>query len=354
MNVEKAAFLEAAERVGVERDRALELWDELSGPVSVRSGWLTPENVARAIAPIKAIHHKFFGPEAALSSVPLALMRTVCGNDFTVRLRGKPFTVNLHDTIVSFEVMVYRRWQPLETMLYERLLRPGDRVVDVGANIGYFSVLFAELVGKNGRVLAIEPEPNNARLLRKNVEQRDLAQIVAIAQTAVGAAAGTATLYVASSGNLGDNRLYDSEERRGLAAAKGRTATQVPITRVDDLTPDWTRADFIKMDIQGFEAQALEGMRGIVSRSPELLLFTEFFPFGMRAAGSDPAGFLGALRAQGFAIWETRDGASPLVRLRADEDAAFAARMEPGREEANLLCARGEQTIRRVERLAGA
>jgi len=175
--------------------------DDRDGPLTAPRAWFTPENVAACIAPLKAIHHRLAGPEAALSSIPLAAMRAIFGDDFTVRIRRKPFTVNLHDTIVSFEIMVYKAWQPLETSLYERLVRPGDRVIDVGANIGYFTALFAELVGDEGSVLAIEPEPNNIRLLRKNVAARGLADIVTVAETAVGASAGSANLYTAASGN---------------------------------------------------------------------------------------------------------------------------------------------------------
>lgn len=321
-------------------------------PLQVRTGWFTPENVLRVVGPVKAVYNRIFGPEAAMSAIPLGALRAICGNDFTLKIRSKPFTVNLHDTIVSFEILVYRKWQPLETMLYERLIRPGDFVIDVGANIGFFTVLFAELAGSGGRVLAIEPEPNNARLLRKNVEQRGIAPAVTIAQTAVGSEPGTATLYVAASGNLGDNRMYFTEERHGLAASKDRQTTDVPMTRVDDLVRDWPRVDFIKMDIQGFEGHALAGMHDALTRNSDLLLFTEFFPFGMRAAGSDPMRFLNDLRGYGFEIWETLPGDRPLARIAQRDDARFLERTEPNRGEANLLCARGENAIARVANLS--
>ncbi len=316
-----------------------------------RRAWFSSENVARYIAPLKAIHHRLVGPEAAMSSIPLAAMRVFYGDDFTVQIRQKPFTVNLHDTIVSFEIMVFKAWQPLETMLYERLIRPGDRVIDVGANIGYFTVLFAELVGDAGHVLAIEPEPNNIRLLRKNIGARGVADIVAVAETAVGDVPGNALLYIAASGNLGDNRMYFTPERHGLAFAKDRESREVTIARVDDLVVGWPRADFIKMDIQGFEGHALRGMTQLLESSPEVVLFTEFFPFGMRGAGSDPLAFLGELRAFGFEIWETLSLDLPLRPVIDDQ--RFVERIEPGRGEANLLCARGAASIERIHRLAG-
>jgi len=313
--------------------------------------WFTSENIAPYLAPLKAVHHRLVGPEAALSSIPLAMMRAIFGDDFTVTIRRKPFTVNLHDTIVSFEIMVFKAWQPSETSLYERLIRPGDRVIDVGANIGYFTALFAELVGNGGHVLAVEPEPNNIRLLHKNVAERGLVDIVTVAETAVGASAGSAPLYTAASGNLGDNRLYYTPERHGLVSAKERVAREVPVERLDVLAASWPGADFIKMDIQGFEEHALTGMAGVLDASPEVLLFTEFFPFGMRGAGSDPLGFLTTLRSYGFEIWETASTDPPLRPVT--DDRQFVERVEPDRGEANLLCARGEGAARRVRRLAG-
>lgn len=354
MNVEKASFISTAERIGISRANAIELWEVLSGPVTPRRAWFTPENIAYCIAPVKAVHHKLFGPEAALSSIPLALLRALYGDDLTVQIRQKPFTVNLHDTIVSFEILVYRKWQPLETMLYERLVRPGDYVIDIGANIGFFTALFAELVGGAGHVLAIEPEPNNARLLRKNIEARGTLHVVTVAETAVGMNSGIALLYKASSGNLGDNRMYFTAERHGLAPSKEREATQVPIARVDDLVIGWPCVNFIKMDIQGFEAQALKGMTGVFNANPDILLFTEVFPFGMRAAGSDPLAFLAELRFFGFEIWETSASKQPLKRVAHADDRHLVESIEPHRGEANLLCARGESTIKRVRRLCSA
>lgn len=323
----------------------------MNKPLKPERRWFTPENVARAIAPLKKLHQKIFGPEAALSSVPLSALRLFYGDDYTVSLRGKPFTINLHDTILSFEVLVYRRWQPLETDLYERLIRPADYVVDVGANIGFFSVLFAELAF-NGHVLAIEPEPNNMRLLRKNVTDRGHSERVSLAESAVGSKAGQATLYTASSGNLGDNRLYFSPERHGLAASIDRKPVTVPIARIDDLVSSWPRVDFIKMDIQGFEAHALEGATATLEANPEMLLFTELFPFGMRAAGSDPLAFIDRLRNYGFELWEISTMGRPLNLVEFGEERDFVERVEPGRGESNLICARGKHSIDRVRQLA--
>lgn len=295
-------------------------------------------------------YRRFAGPEALLSSIPLAVLRALCGSDMTVRIDGKPFTVNLDDTIVSFHLLAYRRYEVLETALVRRIVRAGDFAVDAGANIGYFSVLLGELVGCAGRVLAVEPEPNNARLLRKNVKLRGLTDIVFVAQAAIGDTVCTATLYKSLSGNQGDHRMYaGGRERDGRA--KDETM-DVSMTTMDTLVLGWSRVDFIKMDIQGFEPSAIRGMSQVLTANDRVLLLTEFWPFGIRSANGDPLDFLKQLRVMGFQLWEVSDNNAGLHKLSPDADAALVARIEPDKRYINLLCSRYDDVIQSVRTIS--
>lgn len=292
---------------------------------------------------LRNAYRKFAGPEASLSSIPLAVMRRIYGDDYVVRIDGKPFTVNLRDTVVSFQILVSKKYETFETSLFRKLIVPGAHVVDVGANIGFFTVLFGEVAGNGGRILAIEPEPNNARLLRKNVSDRDLLRTVEIAQTAVGDSTGTASLHKASSGNQGDHRLYASQ---GPGAAA--ETIEVPIARIDDLVAGWPHVDFIKMDIQGFEPYALTGMSQTLASNTNVVLFSEFWPFGIRGAGCEPRAYLQGLRDRGFAVWELREESGTLTKLDPAEDERTIDRIEPNAGYANLLCARTDEALGRV------
>ncbi|MFI5367349.1 MAG: FkbM family methyltransferase, partial [Candidatus Binatia bacterium] len=213
-------------------------------------------------------------------------------------------------------------WSPAETALSKQLLRPGMIVLDIGANIGYFTLVFARQVGPTGRVYAFEPEPDNFGLLQRNVARNGYANVTAV-QAAVGQHAARQRLYK-SADNLGDHRL-------GHGAA-GRDWVEVPVVALDDFfAGSELRIDFIKMDIQGAELTALRGMRRLVATRAPLALITEFWPGGIQALGDNPETYLQELCVLGFALSVVRPGER--VRLVPLE----------GRDALRELCARGEE-----------
>jgi FkbM family methyltransferase len=132
-------------------------------------------------------------------------------------------------------------------------LSPGMVVYDIGANIGFFTMIAARAVGPQGRVLAFEPLPENVRWLRHNVDINDFGQ-VEIVEAAVGAREGTAAF---ESGNTAVwARISDTGEHevRVLSIDDGIAAGSLPVP------------DVVKMDIEGAEVDALDGMRETLAR----------------------------------------------------------------------------------------
>ncbi|MBV8489466.1 MAG: FkbM family methyltransferase [Candidatus Eremiobacteraeota bacterium] len=287
------------------------------------------------IVALRKAYRRIAGPNASLTHAPRTVLRWIYGPDFTVKLRGKPFTVNLTDAVVSASILVYRKYEELETELMTQLVKPGMRALDLGANIGFFTTLLGELVGDRGRVAAFEPHPNNARLLEKNVHDRGLDGIVTVYERAVGQEPGSAKLFLGEAANLGDFRL-----RPGAETANARDGVEVQIVRVDDALADWPSVEFAKIDIQGFETPALRGMAKLLERSPDAMLLTEFWPEGQRDAGYDALTFYRQLRELGFSTWEVSEaprGLLPLDEARAPE---LIERLERAGSLVNLLCAR--------------
>lgn len=247
-----------------------------------------------------------FGVEGFGAHAVLSLLRLICGDTTTVTVRGKPFNLDLRDTGVSFHLLVMRWYESSETAFFQRLLSPGDSVIDVGANIGYFSTLFAELVGPTGKVLAFEPDPRSSSILETNLHARGLQSRVEIVRAAVGAESGNTKLYTYECGNRGDHRVYDvpSEDDAEICKGRSRVPIDVPMLRVDDLTESWPRLDAVKMDIQGFEGYALAGMRRLRARFPDAVILTEYWPSALRQAGSDPREVLAELRRTGGVVYE--------------------------------------------------
>lgn len=185
-------------------------------------------------------------------------------------------------------------WEPAETALCQRLLRPGMRVVDAGAHAGYYSVLFSHLVGATGSVLAFEPEPANFRMLLANLLLNDCGNVQA-RPLALAEGRGGAFLHLCDD-NPGDHRLAPTPGRRRVA-----------VETVDlDAALDGAPLDFIKLDTQGAEPRILAGMAATLSANRDRLgCLMEFAPGLLELAGVSLdryAAQLAALEARVFAI----------------------------------------------------
>ncbi len=140
------------------------------------------------------------------------------------------------------------------------------RVVDIGANIGYYTLQLARLVGDNGKVFAIEPVPDTAKLLRKNLDANGYHN-VSVHEVALGAEAGKLKLYLS----------HQSEWASFKSKELPDTYIDVPLYTLDTLFGQEGRIDYIKMDIEGYEIEAIKGMRSILKKySPGI--FVEIHP----------------------------------------------------------------------------
>jgi FkbM family methyltransferase len=178
-------------------------------------------------------------------------------------------------------------------------------------------------------VFAFEPEPDNFALLKRNVERNGYCNVILL-QKAASDFSGKTHLYRAGD-NSGDHRIYSSDG--------GRPSVEVETARVDDLLSDpRLQLALVKMDIQGAEGLALAGMTGVLARSSRVKLVCEFWPWGLRRAGTDPAAFLRSLREMRFAMSVIDETREQLFRV---DEASLTARV-PEREDVfvNLFCER--------------
>lgn len=244
----------------------------------------------------------------------------------------------------SLDLSWSREYEPCETRFCLSRLREGDVVLDIGANIGYYTVLFARRVGPSGHVFAFEPEPNNFALLTKNVQMNGYTNVTLV-NKAVSNTNGRLRLFI-SQGNNADHRVYDSQD--------GRDCVEVESVRVDDYLADFTRSiNFIKMDIQGAVYSAAQGMTSLLRKNPDIVLVTEFWPLGILRAGSEPRAFLELLRDLGFAMYWIDEDEQRIEKasIEALLDAYTPKRVylptETGlpASQTNLICTRGELEV---------
>jgi FkbM family methyltransferase len=218
----------------------------------------------------------------------------------------------MNRTLLVLGNQLYRRAYPLYKPLYglykalldrgerailRRIVRPGMMVVDIGANIGVYSRFFAGLVGVDGKVIAFEPAADNFRRLRDNVA--DLLQVEPI-QAAVGSSTEEIVLFESEEMNV-DHRVYDTGENR--------RQIRVPCWALDDYIPADRRVDLIKIDVQGFELLALRGASRVLKSNPRIIVLLEFWPHGLRAAGSTPTALVDYLSKEcGFQLYRIECG----------------------------------------------
>jgi FkbM family methyltransferase len=176
--------------------------------------------------------------------------------------------------------------------LFDRAIRPGDTVIDVGANVGYNTVYAAGRVGRSGRVIAVEPAADNVRALRENIDANGLDNVT-VHPIAVGGAHEVRDLFV-----RGDTSAVNSLFPQSVYATV-TSVEQVAVERLDDLvTGD---ANVVKIDVEGAELEVLGGMQRILAGSG-IQLIVEWHPLLQEAAGHKADALPKFLLAEGFTI----------------------------------------------------
>ena len=220
---------------------------------------------------------------------------------------------------------------PFETRTVQRQVRAGDVVVDIGANVGYYTLQFARLVGRDGRVFAFEPDPENFDLLDRNVRLNGY-QNVTLERKAISDRTGKARFYLAE--HKGDGRVYNSHDGRGWI--------EIEQVQLDEYFENHRGGvDFIKMDIQGAEPAALRGMTRLLGRHQTVKLLVEFWPVGLKLFGTKPAAFLRSLVELGFVLHnvDERDQRISVTSI-AELVARYPAETNDTFNHTNLLCVR--------------
>lgn len=211
------------------------------------------------------------------------------GNATTVLRDGRLLKCQLADR--TQRTMYLDLFEPCETRLLRRLLGTGDTFIDVGAHIGWFTTMAARSVGAVGQVIACEPYPSNAAMLKGNLA-RNNCKNVRVVEAALGSHRGIITL--ATAGDSGSVTALDW-------AQDGRV--EVPMMTLDDVADGLAAIALIKIDVEGWEAHVLSGGAEALSRTQNVLI--EINPQALRKAGASPENVFDLLRRVGFAKFVT-------------------------------------------------
>lgn len=218
-----------------------------------------------------------------------------------LRIGIPPLRVMVNELIVTgylrhrsfLENLVSGKYENLTRKLFEEHLKPDMVVVDGGAHIGYYSLLAAKRMQDKGQIFAFEPDPYNFSALMANIRRNQYISIMPIPK-ALSNKRGYVTFYQ-SFGTIGSSLFF----RNGISDR----LIQVESTTLDSELEGRALVDIlIKLDIEGSEPLALQGMGKVIEKSRSITLFMELNPKALRSAGYEPADLITALRGLGFSI----------------------------------------------------
>lgn len=245
---------------------------------------------------------------------------------------GLRLHLDTRDFIDEF-ILYWGQWEPNETALVRALLRPGDGFLDVGANIGWFTLTAAQVVGPEGRVIAVEATPPTFDRLRGNIALNSLSNIT-LHGCAVSDVPGEVWIGQLHGANRGMNSM------RAAKAEAGGEGWSVPAVTLDGLLADAGPIHLVKMDIEGAEALALRGFRQRLSAPDAPDVLVELTPAYLGELGTGPEEILSLFAETGHTALRLRGRkVSPLDPGVIDGALGFSAE--------NILFTRDEARVLR-------
>ena len=206
-----------------------------------------------------------------------------------------------------------RLYEPDVSQAIARIVGEGDVVVDVGANIGYFSALLGAIVGSSGRVLSFEPGAENLARLRANLAANALANVT-IVEAAASDAAGDIAFYVNRDNSAG-NALWNP----GLFPGNDKSKANASVVRLRATTLDdeiqrlgLPLPKLIKIDTEGAEHKVLQGARRLLQGAAVPYVLAELHAFGLTQMGSSQEALRGFMEGFGYSTFALYfDGSLP-------------------------------------------
>ncbi len=246
--------------------------------------------------------------------------------------------IDKHDMIVSQVLYTKHVWDPYTSSIFLKVLKKNDVFLDIGAHIGYYTLLGADIVEKNGQVYAFEPDEISSHLLQKNITVNNYSQVT-IVKKAVSDSTGKKLFYL-NRENTGDNKLIND--------GSGNDRISVATVKLDDFFPE-LKVKAIKMDIQGAEIKALRGMSKLLDNNPLCRILIEFWPEGLKKAGGSDRELLTLLSKRSYNFLLVDEDRKQTRKITSDE--LLQAVSEGKLYDTNLLCYKKNDSTFPLEKL---
>lgn len=214
---------------------------------------------------------------------------------------GAKMLVDTRDAAIAPWLVLDGLWEPTVTAWMQATVSRGQIFVDVGANVGYFTLLGARLVGPEGRVVAVEAHPHLASVLRRNVVINGVYGYVTTHHKAAWSENTELEFHIRE--HFAGNSSVGTIDASGLDRL-GDTETVVPVPAVvlDDLLADLPRVDVLKIDVEGAEVHVFNGLRRVLAANPHVVVMFEWARAQIESVGDTPADLAALIDEFGFKL----------------------------------------------------
>lgn len=182
------------------------------------------------------------------------------------------------DDGISRDLFLYGEREEHAARCFMKYLKPGQIIVDIGSNIGYYVLFEAYFIRRTGRIFAIEPDLNNVNLLKRNVKLNSLESIVDITHAAISNYSGNIKLHIANMSNLHAINVLPSMKKY----VHFKDIVEVPCYTLEDFCSlkkiSFESVDVLRMDVEGHETYILSSSIDLLKNNKKLVLFIEIHP----------------------------------------------------------------------------
>jgi len=208
----------------------------------------------------------------------------------------------------SLGLSISQTHEKTETKIVKQIVKEGDIVIDVGAHIGYYTLIFAKIVGTKGKVFAFEANKKNFDILEKNVLKNNFKNVIC-ENMIISDKIGKVQMYSLDSSTA--NRLFDEGDNDKIEVDS--------ITLDEYFKQQSKKINFIKLDIQGAEPLAIKGMNQIMENNSEIKIIQEWWPDGIKKFDIEPTEHIINLEKKGYDIIEIDDIQNKIIKTNSEK-----------------------------------
>lgn len=247
-----------------------------------------------------------------------ARMSAYLGNNraITRTIHGHKIYVDTRDHSLTPHIILDGNWEDWITKVFRGLVREGMKVMDIGANIGWYSLIAAELMGPKGRLTAFEANPEMADILYRNIMVNGYADRATVVPKAVYSESKPLEFMVYEH-YKGSSSIFSTDESAAVYNDELKHIT-VQSTSLDDFLPAGSTLDFIKIDAEGAEPFVFKGARRTLQENRDIIIMMEFSPTILAASYGSAHSFIEDIHGLGFDIWRIANDSSLVRSSSAD------------------------------------